>query len=61
MTNPILTARTNQGMTQETLAKHIGVSVSTIRRAEQGKHQPRATTLIRIARTLSIPLDHLVP
>ena len=48
-------------MTQETLAEKIGVSVATVRRAEQGKHQTRIITLIRIARATGVPLEALVP
>lgn len=60
MTNPLLTARENAGITQATLAQQVGVSVDTIRRAEQGKYTPRPMTLIRIARALGIPLESLV-
>ena len=45
MTNPLLTAREKAGITQATLAQQVGVSVDTIRRAEQGKYTPRPMTL----------------
>lgn len=48
-------------MTQAELAKAVGKSVDTIRRAEQGKFTPRPATLIQLARVLDIPLESLIP
>ena len=48
-------------MTQAELAMRINVSVDTVRRAEQGKHQTRILTLIRMSRAMGVPLEALVP
>jgi transcriptional regulator with XRE-family HTH domain len=57
----IATARRAAGLTQAELAKAIGVNVDTVRRAEQGKHETRIITLIRMSRALGVPLEALVP
>lgn len=57
----IASARVAAGLTQHELAKQVGVSVDTVRRAEHAKHQTRITTLIRIARVCDVSLESLVP
>lgn len=48
-------------MTQAALATRVGVSVDTIRRAEQGINHPRPWTLKKIAVALSVPLETITP
>ena len=57
----IASARQEAGMTQAQLAAAINVSVDTIRRAEQNKHQTRILTLIRMSHAMGVPLESLVP
>lgn len=52
-------AREARGLTQQELAFLAGIAVSTIQRAEYGEHAPTATTLIKIAQALSVPVDTL--
>lgn len=53
------TLRTTTGQTQATLAHTIGVSISTIRVWEQGKHSPKFWRLPEIARGLGVPVAAL--
>jgi ribosome-binding protein aMBF1 (putative translation factor) len=52
----IIRHRTEQGLSQEALAKRIGTSHSAISRLESGQHACRADTLARVADGLGIRL-----
>ena len=47
------------GLSQELLAYRSGVSVATVRRAEQGD-MPRVVTLEKMALVLGVPIDRLI-
>jgi transcriptional regulator with XRE-family HTH domain len=44
-------------MSQATLAQLAGVNRQNLSDWERGVHEPRASTLMRLARTLRLPLD----
>ena len=52
--------RRERGMTQQTLADHVGVHVVQIRRYEAGKSQPTLDVLRHMATTLAISADLLL-
>ena len=41
--------RINRGLSVEEAADQIGVATMTLRRAEEGKHRPRASNAFKIA------------
>lgn len=47
------------GLTSTQLAASVGVSESTIHRAERGSFEPRATTVARMARELGVAMEAL--
>lgn len=51
--------RTEKKLTQEHLAKKIGVTRQTIGLIEKGKHNPISSLCIRIAKVLNKTLDDL--
>ena len=53
-------AREASGMTQQELAKEIGVDQSAVCLWETGKTQPRAKMLPRIAKILNCSVDELL-
>ena len=58
----LIAARLRAGLSQEQLARRMGVSQSSIARVESGRHWPSRTTLQRYARaTGSRPVVRLVP
>ena len=52
--------RESKGISQETLGLNVGSYQSTIIRIEQGKSNPKLSTLIAIARELDISLKELI-
>ena len=52
-------ARKQKGMTQQDLAKTIGVSVGSVKKWEQDIVDPNTATLISIAVALNVSLDYL--
>lgn len=52
--------RRGKGMTQQSLAVHVSVSVDTVRRWEWGKLQPRADQLVRLAKALGTTTEELL-
>lgn len=54
-------ARTNAGLTQEQLARQIGVASMTVSRWERGKHEPLAHQWRAIAQATGTQLDELLP
>ncbi len=53
-------AREAGGWSQADLAERIGLSVEAYGRLERGRVLPRASTLVRIARTLHVGVDDLL-
>lgn len=51
--------RKRHGYTQEKLAHEAGLELSQIGRIETARTNPTVSTLMRIARTLDIPVSHL--
>jgi transcriptional regulator with XRE-family HTH domain len=47
-------------MTQEDLARKAQVSVGYIARLETGHHDPKVTTLMKIAKALGVPVTALL-
>lgn len=52
--------RAKRGLTQETLAKKAGVSLGYIARLEIGMHDPKLSTLQRLAKALKVTAAELV-
>lgn len=52
-------ARIDAEMSQRLVAEAAGVSVDTVRRAENGLHEPGANALGRIAAALGVSIDSL--
>lgn len=52
--------RHEEGMTQEQLAEAAGLSVSLIQQIERGTKDPRASTLLALARALGCTVDGLL-
>ena len=48
-------------MSQETLAKQVGVTVGWIGRIERGIHLPNIKLLVKIARALQVKVKDLIP
>ncbi len=59
MRNRIRELRTGKSMTQEQLAKIVGVRRETIVFLEQGKYNPSLLFAHRVAQTLDIAIDEL--
>lgn len=52
-------ARVNAGMTQESLAKAIGVDKGTVYNWENGKGIPTAISLRKLSELSGIPMDYI--
>ena len=52
--------RAERSLSQEALAKKVGVSREYIARLETGKHDPPLSTLNRLARALRVKVAELV-
>ncbi len=48
-------------ISQETLAKQVGVTVGWIGRIERGVHTPNIRLLVKIARALQVKVKDLIP
>lgn len=58
--NRIRALRFNRGeMTQETLAKRVGLTRQTIIAIEQGRYSPSLAAAFRIANALKVPFDEV--
>jgi transcriptional regulator with XRE-family HTH domain len=53
-------AREASGWSQADLAHRVGLSVEAYGRLERGRVLPRASTLVRLARSLNVGLDDLL-
>ena len=58
--NTIKTLRTRRGITQETLAAHLGVAPQSVSKWERGEGYPDITFLIPLADYFGVPLDTLM-
>ena len=56
----LATLRNERGMTQGTLAQHVGIHVSQLRRYEAGSSSPTLDVLRKLAIALSVSADTLV-
>ncbi|MCA1057290.1 helix-turn-helix transcriptional regulator [Rossellomorea aquimaris] len=50
-----------KGLTQEGLAKELGISVSVLGEVERGSRVPKEDFLVKVAEVLQISLDDLDP
>lgn len=57
----LLWARQRQGITQEELAQHIGLTRTSIANIERGRQHVQVHTLYALARVLRVPLGTLLP
>ena len=48
------------GLTQEALAKRIGISREYVARIEGGHHEPSLTTLVKVAKALGVTAGSLI-
>lgn len=58
--NNIRVERARRKITQQELAKNVGVSRQTIHALENGKFTPNARTLQRIAKYLNCSMEYLL-
>ncbi len=52
--------REHQGLTQEGLAQKAGVSLGYIGRLEIGRHDPKLSTLVKLAKALKVKVTKLL-
>jgi transcriptional regulator with XRE-family HTH domain len=52
--------RAERGITQAVLARQAGVTLSYIGRLETGRHDPRLSTLTKLAKALKVRVGELV-
>jgi len=57
----VVSARKNQGLTQEQLAERATITVRTIQRIESDESIPRDYTLKAIAAALNMPFEEFIP
>ena len=55
--NRLKEIRNQKGLTQETLARTVGVTRQTVIAVEQGKYSPSLEMAFQIARVFGVPLD----
>lgn len=52
--------RQRRGLTQEELAKEVGVSIMMIQSLEAGRRKGSIETVIRLAKTLGVTTDEII-
>ncbi len=52
-------ARVNAGLTQEAVAKELGISNKTVVNWESGKIKPKPATVYALAHLYKIPVDNI--
>ena len=52
-------ARVNAGLTQEEVARNLGISKNTLINWEKGKSIPRATQMQKMCEIYNIPEEHI--
>lgn len=60
MENKLRKIRKEKGLTQAELARESGVHRTSIARYEAGIHEPGRKSLLKLARTLQVPVDALI-
>ena len=58
--NPIREYRLRQNMTQDELARLLGVDRSNIAKWEAGVHKPHADTLMQLSKIMQCSLDEIL-
>lgn len=53
-------ARLENGMTQEVVARTLGISLNSYQKYEGGTREPRLDMLVRLARLFNVPTDYLL-
>lgn len=53
--------RENRKMSQETLAKRLGISQQALHAYEKGMRKPKLEKLIRISAALNVPVERFLP
>jgi len=61
MIAPLRALRSSKGLSQRALARRAGVAFRTLQLLETGRHDPRWSTLERIAKALGEPVSALLP
>lgn len=56
----IMYARIEQNLTQQELAKKLGVSGAAVTRWERGNNGPKRARLKQLSEALNVPLDYLL-
>ena len=56
----IAALRRSRGMSQEQLARQLGVSPSAVGMYEQGRREPAAATLVTLAKCFQVSTDYLL-
>ncbi len=59
MLNTVAVVRRQQQMTQEELARAVGVSRQTIIAVEKGNYEPSTSLALKIAAALAVPVDQI--
>jgi putative transcriptional regulator len=59
LANRVRVGRAERGLSQEGLARAVGVSRQTISSIETGQYTPSALLAFRIAHALDVPIDRL--
>lgn len=59
MTNKLKVLRAEKSISQEDLAKIIGVSRQTINALEKGKYVPSTVLALKIARHFTVAVEHI--
>lgn len=54
------TLRLKKGLTQDALAKKIGVSRGYLARLEMGRHDPPLSRVEKLAKALRVPIEKLL-
>ena len=59
MKKTIRELREQRGWSQQDLAQHIGVSLTTVYNWERGRHEPRLSQFSELARLFKVPMDRI--
>lgn len=58
--SPITAARMSAGLTQAQLAEQLGCAQAHVSRWERGSAVPETSTLLKLSRILSCPMEQLI-
>lgn len=59
MKNRLKVIRAERSMTQADLAKETGISRTTLSEIENGTSNPSARTVLKLAKTLNLPMEEI--